>query len=95
MCGGVCGRRRMGRGSAQGRVTLLNNRLAHVRRLLPNVLGRPNVKIRGQILKYNGSEWEKYFVKEVKKRKITLVYNYPQSPKMNAFVERVNGTVKS
>ena len=42
----------------------------------------------------NGSEWEKYFVKEVEKRKITLVYNYPKSPKMNAFVERVNGTVQ-
>ena len=40
-------------------------------------------------------EWEKYFVKEVEKRKITLVYNYPQPPKMNAFVERVNGTVQS
>jgi len=43
----------------------------------------------------NGSEWEKYFVKEIEKSKITLVYNYPQSPKMNAFVERVNGTVQS
>ncbi len=43
----------------------------------------------------NGSEWEKYFVQEVEKRKITLVYNYPKSPKMNAFVERVNGTVQS
>lgn len=43
----------------------------------------------------NGSEWEKHFVKEVDKRKITLVYNYPKSPKMNAFVERVNGTVQS
>ena len=43
----------------------------------------------------NGSEWEKYFVKEVEKRKITLVYNYPKSPKMNAFVERVNGTVQT
>ncbi len=40
-------------------------------------------------------EWEKYFVQEVKKKKITLVYNYPKSPKMNAFVERVNGTVQS
>jgi hypothetical protein len=37
----------------------------------------------------NGSEWEKYFIKEVEKRKITLVYNYPKSPKMNTFVERV------
>ena len=43
----------------------------------------------------NGSEWEKYFVKEVEKRNITLVYNYPKSPKMNAFVERVNGTVQT
>src|SRR5665648_930318 len=43
----------------------------------------------------NGSEWEKYFVKEVEKRKMTLVYNYPKSPKMNAFVERVNGTVQT
>jgi len=43
----------------------------------------------------NGSEWEKYFVKEVEKRKITLVYNYPKSSKMNAFVERVNATVQT
>jgi len=42
----------------------------------------------------NGSEWEKYFIQEVDKRKITLIYNYPKSPKMNAFVERVNGTVQ-
>jgi transposase InsO family protein len=43
----------------------------------------------------NGSEWEKHFAKEVEKRRMTLVYNYPKSPKMNAFVERVNGTVQS
>ena len=42
----------------------------------------------------NGSEWEKYFIQEVDKRKITLIYNYPKSPQMNAFVERVNGTVQ-
>ncbi len=40
-------------------------------------------------------EWEKHFAQEVKKREITLVYNYPKSPKMNAFIERVNGTVQS
>src|SRR5680860_149941 len=40
-------------------------------------------------------EWEKHFAKEVEKRKITLIYNYPKSPKMNAFVERVNGTVQN
>jgi transposase InsO family protein len=43
----------------------------------------------------NGSEWKKHFAQEVEKRKITLVYNYPKSPKMNAFIERVNGTVQS
>jgi len=43
----------------------------------------------------NGSEWEKHFVQEVKKREITLIYNYPKSPKMNAFIERVNGTIQS
>ena len=31
----------------------------------------------------------------MEKREITLVYNYPKSPKMNAFVERVNGTVQN
>ena len=40
-------------------------------------------------------EWEKHVAQEVEKRKITLVYNYPKSPQMNAFVERVNGTVQS
>ena len=43
----------------------------------------------------NGSEWEKHFSKEVQKRKLTLVHNYPNSPKMNTFVERVNGTLQS
>lgn len=38
----------------------------------------------------NGSEREKHFSKEVQKRKLTLVHNYPNSPKMNTFVERVN-----
>ena len=33
--------------------------------------------------------------KRLKKRNITLVYNYPKSPKMNGFVERVNGTVQA
>lgn len=38
---------------------------------------------------------KKNFVKEFEKRKITLVYNYPKSPKINYFVERVNCTVQS
>jgi len=43
----------------------------------------------------NGSEWEKHFSKEIQKRKLTLVHNYPNSAKMNTFVERVNGTVQA
>ncbi len=40
-------------------------------------------------------EWEKYFIQEIKKSKIILAYNYPKSPKMNAFIERVNDTVQT
>jgi transposase InsO family protein len=43
----------------------------------------------------HGSDWERYFIQESEKRKITLIYNYPHSPKINTFVERVNGTVQS
>ena len=43
----------------------------------------------------NGSEWEKHFIAETKKSKITLLHNYPHSPKMNTFVERINGTIQS
>jgi len=32
---------------------------------------------------------------QVKKRKVTLVYNYPKSPKVNTFVERVSGMVQA
>lgn len=35
----------------------------------------------------NGSKWEKHFSQEVQKRKLTLVHNNPNSPKMNTFVE--------
>ncbi len=38
---------------------------------------------------------EDLLVEGVEKRKITLVYNYPKYSKMNAFVERVNGTVQT
>ena len=37
----------------------------------------------------------KYFIAESEKKKMTLVHNYPHSPKMNAFIERVHGTVQS
>jgi len=37
----------------------------------------------------NGTVWEKHFSKEVQKRKPTLVHNYPNSSRMNTFVERI------
>jgi len=43
----------------------------------------------------NGSEFEKYFEKEAKKQNIVLVHNYPKSPKMNCFVEKVNDTIQN
>ena len=42
----------------------------------------------------NGSEFEKYFEKEAKNQNIILVHNYPKSPKMNCFVEKVNDTIQ-
>jgi transposase len=43
----------------------------------------------------NGSEFEKYFEKEAKRQNIILVHNYPKSPKMNCFVEKVNDTIQN
>ena len=43
----------------------------------------------------NGSEWEMHFSKEVQKRQLILVRNYLNSPKMDTFVQRVNGSVQS
>ena len=41
----------------------------------------------------NGSEWEKHFAQEVEKRRMTLVYNYPKSPKMNAFLKAIINSI--
>lgn len=43
----------------------------------------------------NGSEFENHFRKEAKKQKITLIHNYPKSPKMNSYVEKVNETIQT
>jgi len=42
----------------------------------------------------NGSEFDKYFGEYVIKQKIVHFHNYPRCPKMNAYVERFNRTVK-
>lgn len=41
----------------------------------------------------NGSEFEKYFEQRCKQYNITHFHTYPRSPKMNAHVERFNGTI--
>ncbi len=38
----------------------------------------------------NGGEFAKYFEIEAKKVGVTLIHNYPKSPKMNCYVEKVN-----
>jgi len=43
----------------------------------------------------NGSEFEAYFKKEAEKQNITLVHNYPKSPKMNPYIEKVNETIQT
>ncbi len=43
----------------------------------------------------NGSEFEKYFEKEVRRQNIILIHNYPHSPKMNCFIEKVNDTIQN
>ncbi len=50
-------------------------------------------KGRIQVKLYNIDKLSPKAKVKYKARKITLVYNYPKSPKMNAFIERVNCTV--
>jgi len=42
----------------------------------------------------NGSEFEGYFDKFLKKKKITHFYNYPKRPQSNSYIERFNRTLK-
>jgi len=42
----------------------------------------------------NGSEFDKYFGEYIIKQNIVHFHNYPRCPKMNAYVERFNRTVK-
>jgi len=42
----------------------------------------------------NGSEFDKYFGEYIKKQKIVHFHNYPRCPKMNAYVERFNRSLK-
>lgn len=42
----------------------------------------------------NGFEFALYFEEYAKQNDITLIHNYPKSPKMNPFVEKVNDTIQ-
>lgn len=42
----------------------------------------------------NGKEFHKYFDEYLKTQEIIHFWNYPKSPKMNAFVERFNGLIQ-
>lgn len=43
----------------------------------------------------NGSEFEGHFREEAKQQKITLIHNYPKTPEMNCYVEKVNDTIQT
>lgn len=43
----------------------------------------------------NGSEFEDHFRRQAEALSITLVHNYPKSPQMNPFVEKVNETIQT
>jgi putative transposase len=42
----------------------------------------------------NGQEFHKHFQENLKQEGITQFWNYPRSPKMNAFIERFNRTIQ-
>jgi transposase InsO family protein len=42
----------------------------------------------------NGSEFMKNFQEHLQNQSITQVWNYPHSPKMNAYIERFNGSIQ-
>jgi transposase InsO family protein len=43
----------------------------------------------------NGQENHRHFIKHLEKQGITQFFNYPRSPKMNAFIEKYNHTVQA
>ena len=46
------------------------------------------------VLSDNGSEFKKYFTREVGRKMITHFHTYPKTPKMNAHCERLNRTLQ-
>ena len=42
----------------------------------------------------NGSEFMKYFDTYIKQKELIHYFNYPRSPKMNAYIERFNGVIQ-
>ena len=55
-----------------------------------------NNKIKIKVIQTdNGQENHKYFIKKLNQEGITQWFNYPRSPKMNAFIEKYNHTVQA
>lgn len=46
------------------------------------------------VLTDNGSEFKKRFSEELKQQRLTHYHTYPRTPKMNAHLERFNGTIQ-
>lgn len=54
----------------------------------------PFIKNTTEVQNDNGFEFMKNFQDYLKNQSITQVWNYPHSPKMNAYIERFNGSIQ-
>jgi putative transposase len=54
----------------------------------------PFINSQTEIQNDNGSEFMKHFQQYLKQEAITQYWNYPKSPKMNAYIERYNGSMQ-
>lgn len=57
-------------------------------------LTKQNIKIK-KVQTDNGQENHKHFITHLNKQNIEQFWNYPRSPKMNAFIEKYNHTVQA
>lgn len=53
----------------------------------------PFINSQTEIQNDNGSEFMKHFQQYLQQEAIKQYWNYPKSPKMNAYIERYNGSM--
>jgi transposase InsO family protein len=71
-------------------------KLAYYTRLNTQLNNNQNNEINIKVIQTdNGQENHKHFITKLNKEGITQWFNYPRSPKMNAFIEKYNHTVQA